>query len=363
MSKLNISRRDFLKAAGVSAAALGLTACGGSSSSTAASGSASAAGSTASAGGSNWPTDTVSFYVPAKAGGGTDMTARVFLQGINEVHPGNYIVVNDVTGGGTVAAENVRNAKPDGLNLLAYHTGLCTSIASGQYAHDLSEFTICGMFITVPDEATGGLFVPGNSKFDKLEDLIAYGKKIDHIQLNVAGIHNVSNALAAIASARELHIPMDIIKKGLMAFEGTDRRFEYKGQFNGVTVIDDYAHHPTEIKATLTAAQKYPHRQIWCVFQPHTYTRTKAFFHEFADALSLADKIVLADIYAARETDPGDIHSRDIQKLLLEKGKEAYYFPSFEEIEKFLREKCINGDLLITMGAGDVVLVGEALIK
>ena len=194
-------------------------------------------------------------------------------------------------------------------------------------------------------------------------DLIAYGKKIDHIQLNVAGIHNVSNALAAIASARELHIPMDIIKKGLMAFEGTDRRFEYKGQFNGVTVIDDYAHHPTEIKATLTAAQRYPHRQIWCVFQPHTYTRTKAFFHEFADALSLADKIVLADIYAARETDPGDIHSRDIQKLLLEKGKEAYYFPSFEEIEKFLREKCINGDLLITMGAGDVVLVGEALIK
>ena len=118
-----------------------------------------------------------------------------------------------------------------------------------------------------------------------------------------------------------------------------------------------------ETGTTLTAAQKYPHRQIWCVFQPHTYTRTKAFFHEFADALSLADKIVLADIYAARETDPGDIHSRDIQKLLLEKGKEAYYFPSFEEIEKFLREKCINGDLLITMGAGDVVLVGEALIK
>ena len=225
-------------------------------------------------------------------------------------------------------------------------------------------------------ELTEGLTIPQVEKMERLAenitfdefakgsfDLIAYGKKIDHIQLNVAGIHNVSNALAAIGSARELHIPMDIIKKGLMAFEGTDRRFEYKGQFNGVTVIDDYAHHPTEIKATLTAAQKYPHRQIWCVFQPHTYTRTKAFFHEFADALSLADKIVLADIYAARETDPGDIHSRDIQKLLLEKGKEAYYFPSFEEIEKFLREKCINGDLLITMGAGDVVLVGEALIK
>lgn len=213
MSKLNISRRDFLKAAGVSAAALGLTACGGSSSSTAASGSASAAGSTASAGGSNWPTDTVSFYVPAKAGGGTDMTARVFLQGINEVHPGNYIVVNDVTGGGTVAAENVRNAKPDGLNLLAYHTGLCTSIASGQYAHDLSEFTICGMFITVPDEATGGLFVPGNSKFDKLEDLIAYGK--EHPGELMAGMQNGSSTqLIEILFEKEFDFQATMVDAG-----------------------------------------------------------------------------------------------------------------------------------------------------
>ena len=194
-------------------------------------------------------------------------------------------------------------------------------------------------------------------------DLIAYGEKIDHIQLNVAGIHNVSNALAAIAAARELHIPMDIIKKGLMAFEGTDRRFEYKGQFNGVTVIDDYAHHPTEIKATLTAAQKYPHRQIWCVFQPHTYTRTKAFFHEFADALSLADKIVLADIYAARETDTLGVSSEQIAEALKKKGCDAYYLPSFEKIEEFVLERCQKGDVLITMGAGDVVNIGEKLLQ
>ncbi|MFR1976077.1 MAG: UDP-N-acetylmuramate--L-alanine ligase [Coprococcus sp.] len=186
-------------------------------------------------------------------------------------------------------------------------------------------------------------------------DLIAYGEKIDHIQLNVAGIHNVSNALAAIAAARELHIPMDIIKKGLMAFEGTDRRFEYKGQFNGVTVIDDYAHHPTEpLRHEVSVARSG-------VSSAAYYTHAKAFFHEFADALSLADKIVLAYMLPVKLI--RDIHSKDIQKLLLEKGKEAYYFPSFEEIEKFLREKCINGDLLITMGAGDVVLVGEALIK
>ena len=232
-----------------------------------------------------------------------------------------------------------------------------------------------------PEEITAGLpckiityglknscnYMAANITFDDFAkgsfDLVIDGQITDHIKLNVAGIHNISNALAAIAAARELHISMDIIKSGLLAFEGTDRRFEYKGQFNGVTVIDDYAHHPTEIAATMNAALKYPHKQIWCVFQPHTYTRTKAFLHEFAQALSLADKIVLADIYAAREKDPGDIHSRDIQQLLLEAGKEAYYFPSFPEIEKFLSEKCINGDLLITMGAGDVVLVGEALIQ
>lgn len=210
-------------------------------------------------------------------------------------------------------------------------------------------------------------YTAANITFDEFAkasfDLVINGNMADHIGLNVAGIHNVSNALAAIAAARELNIPMKTIKSGLIAFEGTDRRFEYKGQFNGITVIDDYAHHPTEIAATLTAAQKYPHNQIWCVFQPHTYTRTRAFLHEFAQALSLADKIVLADIYAAREKDPGDIHSRDIQKLLLDAGKEAYYFPSFAEIEKFLSEKCINGDLLITMGAGDVVLIGESLIQ
>ena len=193
-------------------------------------------------------------------------------------------------------------------------------------------------------------------------DLIAYGKKIDHIQLNVAGIHNVSNALAAIASARELHIPMDIIKKGLMAFEGTDRRFEYKGQFNGVTVIDDYAHHPTEIEATLHAAKNYPHKKIWCVFQPHTYTRTKALLPEFAKALTLADHVVLADIYAARETDNLGISSRNLQEKIVELGTPCEYFPTFDEIENFLLENCTQGDLLITMGAGDVVNIGEQLL-
>ena len=194
-------------------------------------------------------------------------------------------------------------------------------------------------------------------------DLFRRGEYADHIQLSVTGDHNVSNALSAIAVADILGLSIDITKRGLLSFTGTDRRFEYKGEFNGVTVIDDYAHHPTEITATLTAAQKYPHKHLWCVFQPHTYSRTRALLKEFAAALSNAENIVLADIYAAREQDPGDISSKTLQDELAKLGKKAYYFPSFEEIEKFLQEKCIDGDLLITMGAGNVVTIGESLVQ
>ena len=194
-------------------------------------------------------------------------------------------------------------------------------------------------------------------------DLLKHGKRTDHITLSVTGDHNVSNALSAIAVADLLGISMEITKKGLLSFSGTDRRFEYKGEFNGVTVIDDYAHHPTEIEATLKAAKHYPHEKLWCVFQPHTYTRTKAFFHEFAEALSHADHLVLADIYAARETDTLGISSADLAEEVKNLGTDTHYFPSFEEIEAFLKENCKAGDLLITMGAGDIVTVGEDLLK
>ena len=193
--------------------------------------------------------------------------------------------------------------------------------------------------------------------------LIRNGQKTDmQIKLNVVGRHNISNSLSAIALSEYYGIDEASILNGLSDFVGTERRFELKGTFNGVTVIDDYAHHPTEIAATLAAAQKYPHKHLWCVFQPHTYSRTRALLKEFAQALSLAENIVLADIYAAREQDPGDISSKTLQAELEKLGKKAYYFPSFDEIEKFLLENCINGDLLITMGAGDVVKIGENLL-
>lgn len=193
-------------------------------------------------------------------------------------------------------------------------------------------------------------------------DLVKNKEIIEHIALNVQGLHNVSNSLSVIAASEVMGISMDSVKKGLMAFSGTDRRFEYKGQIGGITIIDDYAHHPTEIEATLNAAKNYPHKTTWCVFQPHTFTRTKAFLSDFAKALSLADKIVLADIYAARETDNLGISSITLQEELKKLGKDVYYFPSFDEIENFLLENCIHGDLLITMGAGDILKVGESIL-
>ncbi len=193
---------------------------------------------------------------------------------------------------------------------------------------------------------------------------LIHGKKeVGTITLHVPGLHNVSNALAAIAASTELQIPFADIQKGIAAFSGTDRRFQYKGTWNNVTIIDDYAHHPTEIRATLNTAVNYPHKELWCVFQPHTYTRTSAFLKDFAKALSLADHVVLADIYAAREKNTIGISSLDLLKELQNLGTDCHYYPSFEEIEKFLSKKCMHGDLLITMGAGDVLKIGENLLS
>ena len=189
-----------------------------------------------------------------------------------------------------------------------------------------------------------------------------HDKKVADIQLSVPGRHNASNALAAVALAVTMGLDTDAIVRGLDAFGGANRRFQYKGTVDGVTVIDDYAHHPTEIRATLSAAENYPHQRLVLVFQPHTYSRTKAFLDDFADVLSMADVVVLADIFAAREQNTYGVSSKDILSRLKAKGTEAYYFPSFEEIEKFLLKKCVNGDLLITMGAGNVVEIGEALL-
>lgn len=183
-----------------------------------------------------------------------------------------------------------------------------------------------------------------------------------NFSLSVPGEHNIANAAAAIAAADLLGLSASVTAEGLISYTGTDRRFQKKGEVGKVVIIDDYAHHPTEIRATLRAAQNYPCNTVWCVFQPHTYTRTKSLMDEFADALTHADKIILADIYAARETDNLGISSDDLRRKLEALGKDAYFFPTFDEIENFLLEHCCPGDMILTMGAGDVVKIGEHLL-
>jgi UDP-N-acetylmuramate--alanine ligase len=192
--------------------------------------------------------------------------------------------------------------------------------------------------------------------------LVKDGAPLTRISLGVAGTHNIENALAASALCLLLGLTPDEIANGLSVFHGTDRRFQLKGTLGGIRIYDDYAHHPTEITATLNTARKICKGRLICVFQPHTYTRTKAFFADFARALSLADVVVLADIYAARETDTLGISSSQLRDEVEKNGCEAYYFSSFEKIENFLLQKCMNGDLLITMGAGDILTVGEKLL-
>ncbi len=191
-------------------------------------------------------------------------------------------------------------------------------------------------------------------------------KELCHIQLSIPGEHNILNALAAFACAHKLGVAVDVIKETLETFTGTERRFDIMGTTsNNVQVVDDYAHHPTEVKATLAAACNVPHKQLWCLFQPHTYTRTLALFDEFADAFENADKLVMAEIYAAREKNIYKISSKELIQEIKRKypNKEAYYFKSFEDIADFVYNNAEPGDLVLTMGAGDIYKVGEMILE
>ncbi len=257
--------------------------------------------------------------------------------------------------------ENIRYFT-EGLrcNVLTFGLTDSNSLSAGASSAEktgTSEFAVK----TAPDYTAANITKDalGNPTFD----VIVKGEKAFTVKLSVPGDHNILNALAACAFADAAGIDRTVTAAALEKFEGTDRRFQKKGKIaGGVTLIDDYAHHPTEIRATMKAALSIEKKTLWVVFQPHTYTRTKAFFDDFADALSLADKVVLADIYAARETDTLGISSKLLAEAIAERGTESYYFPSFEEIEKFLLKNCQEGDVLITMGAGDVYKIGDSLL-
>ena len=186
------------------------------------------------------------------------------------------------------------------------------------------------------------------------------------MQLSVPGEHNILNALAAFACCHSLGIPTGVIKETLEAYHGTQRRFDIVGTTaSGVKIVDDYAHHPTEIKATLAACQNIPHNKLWCVFQPHTYTRTLALFDEFADAFEKADELVLADIYAAREKNIYKISSAQLADKIKEShpDKKVTFMQDFNSIADYVEGSADKGDLVLTMGAGDIYKVGEMILE
>lgn len=183
-------------------------------------------------------------------------------------------------------------------------------------------------------------------------DVVRRNEKICHIALNVPGEHNVLNALAAVAVCDEYGIdPLDAAK-GIESFKGTHRRFEKTGELNGAPVIADYAHHPTEIKATLNTAEKFGRSKIWCVFQPHTYTRTKLLWKDFLTCFDTADELILTDIYAAREMPDGVTTSEGLAAAI---GNNTLYIKDFPEIAEYLKKHVAAEDMVFVMGAGDII--------
>lgn len=202
-------------------------------------------------------------------------------------------------------------------------------------------------------------YIKKNEMYGNSFDIIHNGEHFLSVDMRVSGEHNILNALAAAAAAYCLGIDKEAIKEGLESFTGTKRRFEKLGEVDGITVIDDYAHHPTEIRATLTTAKAMDYNNVWCIFQPHTYSRTRSLFDEFVDVLPMADKLIIADVYSAREQYDGSVHSCD----LAVKIDKAVYMNDFGAIKRYVLENAKAGDLVLTVGAGDVFKIGRALVE
>jgi len=187
------------------------------------------------------------------------------------------------------------------------------------------------------------------------------GESLGWFEVRLPGMHNVSNALAALAVAGRLGVPWDIVREALPRFSGVQRRFEVTGMGSDVVVVDDYAHHPTEIRATLSAArQAYPGRKVWAVFQPHTFSRTRALRDEFAQSLCLADAVVVLPVFPAREEGDPIAEAQHLVRLI--PGHRATLAPSLEDAARFVLDRVAPGEMVLTLGAGDGYLVGEMIL-
>jgi len=191
------------------------------------------------------------------------------------------------------------------------------------------------------------------------------GRDLGEFQILVPGLYNIRNALASIAICRFFVMGIDEIRDALSTFTGTRRRFDQLGEAGGVLVLDDYGHHPTEVRVTLDAArQEFPKRRLWCVFQPHQCSRTRLLLNEFAMSFRSADRVIVPDIYSVRDTlaDKASVHARDLVREIRTHGVNAEYRPRFPQVVRRLLSDVTRGDLVMTMGAGPVNHVAETLL-
>ncbi len=204
-----------------------------------------------------------------------------------------------------------------------------------------------------------------NSKPMQSFEVVYKDESLGEFHIQLSGKHNILNATAVIAVCHRLKIDMEKVRASIKDFLGTARRFEYIGERNGAILIDDYAHHPEEIKATLSGARaRFPEKNIWAVFHPHTFTRTKALLSEFSQSFSDADKVIVLDIYGSARETRGGVHSKDLVKLIDQFGRgKAQYLPTISEAVEHLKEEIGSDDVVITIGAGNVWEVAQKLAE
>ncbi len=251
----------------------------------------------------------------------------------------------------------VKRLPENGLLVANYDNSYCTKL----HEHTKAKVISYG----IQNEKAN--FVGRNITFDKNGfprfDVYHNNQFYGSFELSVPGSHNVLNALACISLCDSYSLPKADIKSALKKYTGAHRRFEYVGQLNGVSIYDDYGHHPTEIKATANALKKKTYHHSWVIFEPHTYSRTKNLLDDFADSLTYFDNIIITDIYAARETNTYGISSQDLVNKIKELGRKAIYISSFDDIVTYLKDHTEKDDIILTLGAGSVTNIGPMLLK
>ncbi len=295
------------------------------------------------------------------------LEACEYVESFLHFHPKSEIILNidndhlDYFGN----IDNIKNAFHKYVKLLP-EDGLLVFNADDENCSGLEKETKAKS-VTFGIKNSNANFVSKNIKFDKNGyasfDVYKDGTFFDNFSLSISGMHNVLNATACIALCNNYGIPNSAIQEAFSCFTGASRRLEYKGSFNDISVFDDYAHHPTEIKATADSLNRKIFNESWVVFQPHTYSRLQNLLDDFADALLEFDHVILTDVYAAREKNVFNISSKDLADKLNALGKSVQYLSEFENIVSFLKRSAKHGDVVLTLGAGTVTNIGPMLLK